>query len=143
MLPPPIEKGSRVLENSGISRRAAATFIILLILCSLAVYLLVERKYQFEYIKMERIILNQSNRLTNVLTRLLYKTQALSALVVQHNGKVENFEKVAATLLDDPAILNVLAAPGGVVRAVYPVEGNEAVLGLNFFEKGAGNQEAV
>ena len=104
MLPPPIEKGSRVLENSGISRRAAATFIILLILCSLAVYLLVERKYQFEYIKMERIILNQSNRLTNVLTRLLYKTQALSALVVQHNGKVENFEKVAATLLDDPAI---------------------------------------
>lgn len=143
MLPPPIEKGSRVLENSGISRRAAATFIILLILCSLAVYLLVERKYQFEYIKMERVILNQSNRLTNVLTRLLYKTQALSALVVQHNGKVENFEKVAATLLDDPAILNVLAAPGGVVRAVYPVEGNEAVLGLNFFEKGAGNQEAV
>ena len=52
-----------MLENSGISRRAAATFIILLILCSLAVYLLVERKYQFEYIKMERIILNQSNRL--------------------------------------------------------------------------------
>lgn len=63
--------------------------------------------------------------------------------MIQHNGKVENFEKVASTLVDDPAILNVLVAPGGVVSDVYPRKGNEAVLGLNFFARGAGNQEAV
>ena len=56
---------------------------------------------------------------------------------------MENFEKVASTLVDDPAILNVLVAPGGVVSDVYPRKGNEAVLGLNFFARGAGNQEAV
>lgn len=132
-----------MFKSSGISKRAAVSFVILLILCSFAVYLLVERKYQIEYIKMERIILNQSNKLTNVLSKLLYKTQTLAALVIQHSGRVENFDKVAATLLDDPAILNVLVAPGGVVSAVYPREGNEAVLGLNFFAQGAGNQEAV
>lgn len=132
-----------MFKSSGISKRAAVTFVTLLILCGLAVYFLVERKYQIEYIKMERIILNQSNKLTAVLTTLFYKTQALSALVIQHSGKVENFEKVASTLVDDPAILNVLVAPGGVVSDVYPRKGNEAVLGLNFFARGAGNQEAV
>ena len=132
-----------MFKSSGISKRAAVTFVTLLILCGLAVYFLVERKYQIEYIKMERVILNQSNKLTSVLTKLCYKTQALSALVIQHNGKVENFEKVASTLVDDPAILNVLVAPGGVVSDVYPRKGNEAVLGLNFFAQGAGNQEAV
>ena len=50
---------------------------------------------------------------------------------------------MASTLVDDPAILNVLVAPGGVVSDVYPRKGNEAVLGLNFFARGAGNQEAV
>lgn len=132
-----------MFKSSGISKRAAVTFVTLLILCGLAVYFLVERKYQIEYIKMERIILNQSNKLTAVLTTLFYKTQVLSALVIQHSGKVENFEKVASTLVDDQAILNVLVAPGGVVSDVYPRKGNEAVLGLNFFARGAGNQEAV
>ena len=127
-----------MFKSSGISKRAAVTFVTLLILCGLAVYFLVERKYQIEYIKMERVILNQSNKLTAVLTKLFYKTQALSALVIQHNGKVENFEKVASTLVDDPAILNVLVAPGGVVSDVYPRKGNEAVLGLKFFRQGRG-----
>ncbi len=89
----PIEKGSHVIGNSGISRRAVATFIILLILCGLAVCFLVERNSQFEHLKMEKLILNQSYKIADVLT-------------------------------------------------VYPLKGNEAVLGLNFFEDGAGNQEA-
>lgn len=64
-----------MFKSSGISKRAAVTFVTLLILCGLAVYFLVERKYQIEYIKMERVILNQSNKLTAVLTKLFYKTR--------------------------------------------------------------------
>jgi hypothetical protein len=45
-------------------------------------------------------------------------------------------------LIDDPAIVNILIAPGGVVSDIYPLEGNEAVLGLDFFSEGAGNLEA-
>ena len=39
-----------MFKSSGISNRAAVTFVTLLILCGLAVYFLVERKYQIEYI---------------------------------------------------------------------------------------------
>lgn len=45
---------------------------------------------------------------------------------------------MTATIIDDPAILNLLIAPGGVVSDIYPLEGNEAVLGLDFLSEGAG-----
>jgi len=67
----------------------------------------------------------------------------LSALVIQSDGEIENFKQVAAIIIDDPAILNVLIAPSGVVSDVYPLQGNEAVIGLDFFGEGAGNKEAV
>lgn len=89
------------------------------------------------------IILNQSAKITNVLSKLLYKTQALSSLIIQNNGEIVNFEKTAIAIVDDPAILNVLLAPDGIVQDVFPREGNEAVLGFNFFSERAGNKEAI
>ncbi|MGE9984415.1 diguanylate cyclase [Desulfovibrio sp. SGI.169] len=125
------------------SWRTLTVFVVSLIFCGTVICSLVANEQEQEAIKMERISFTQSNKLTNVLTKLLYKTQTISALMIQDNGNIEGFEKIAATLVDDPAILNVLLAPGGVVSAVYPLEGNEAVLGLNFFAEGAGNREAA
>lgn len=125
------------------SWRAFSVFAGSLIFCGVVICSLVANNLEQEAIKMERISFTQSNKLTTVLNKLLYKTQAISALMIQKNGMIDGFEKIAATLVDDPAILNVLLAPDGVVSSVYPLEGNEAVLGLNFFEKGAGNKEAV
>ena len=44
-----------MFKSSGISKRAAVTFVTLLILCGLAVYFLVERKYQIEYLSLINI----------------------------------------------------------------------------------------
>ncbi len=132
-----------MIKCGAISRRSILTFCILLVLSGILGFFLMQRKAQVEYGKMETVILNQSNKLTNVLSKLLYKTQALASLIIQNNGDVVNFEKTAIALVDDPAILNVLIAPNGIVRHVYPLKGNEAVLGLNFFSEGAGNKEAV
>ena len=73
---------------------------------------------------MERAIAEKSIKISDVISRLLYKTQALSALVIQSNGAVRDFQRVAATIVDDPAIQNILIAPGGVVSEVYPLDGN-------------------
>ena len=128
---------------SSFSKRSVFILCILLILSGIASFFLVQRKFQIEHGKMEMIILNQSNKITNVLSKLLYKTQALASLIIQNNGEIVNFEKTALAMVDDPAILNVLLAPNGIVSDVYPKAGNEAVLGLNFFSKGAGNKEAI
>ncbi len=45
----------------------------------------------------------------------------------------QEYDTYAATvLMREPALLNLAAAPGLVVRHVYPIEGNEEVLGLDF-----------
>lgn len=88
------------------------------------------------------LISEKSEEIHDTITRLLSKTQALAALVVQNDGRIENFERVAAALVDDAAIQNVLLAPGGVVANVYPVEGNEKVLGFDLLGPGRGNREA-
>jgi len=49
---------------------------------------------------------------------------------------------VAEKILEDPVIRNVLFAPGGIVEKVYPLLGNEAVIGLDMNSEGAGNLEA-
>lgn len=67
----------------------------------------------------------------------------LSSFILLSDGEIDNFEQVATMLIDDPAILNLLIAPDGVVTEVYPKQGNEAVIGLDFFSDGAGNKEAA
>lgn len=126
-----------------ISFQAVIAFIITFILCFLLVTITILNRSNVEKLTMERLILEKSIKIDDVISKLLYKTQMLSALVLQGNGNMEGFERVAATILDDPSILNILIAPSGVVSAVYPLQGNEAVIGLDFFAEGAGNREAV
>jgi diguanylate cyclase (GGDEF)-like protein len=63
-------------------------------------------------------------------------------MVIQGDGNLDSFDRVAPSIMDDPAILNILVAPGGIVSNVWPPEAS-AVLGWNFFDGSAGNKEAV
>lgn len=84
-----------------ISKRYGAIFFIFLLLSGLACFFLAQRKFQIEHGKMEMSILNQSNKITNVLSKLLYKTQSLASLIIQNNGEIINFEKTATAIVDD------------------------------------------
>lgn len=103
----------------------------------------IHNKSEMEFAKMNQLVMVQTNKVNNVLTKLLYKTQVLSALVIQNNGEIRDFDRVASITIDDPAIRNVILAPDGTVSHVYPLEGNEKVIGLDYFSQGDGNQEAV
>lgn len=118
-------------------------FMTSIIICLMIGASMVNNKQKLEQVQMERLVLTKSNKLNEVLSKLLYKTQTLSVLVVQNEGEIEDFEGVAAAIVDDPSIKNILIAPNGVVSHVYPLEGNEAVIGFDYFAEGAGNKEAV
>ncbi len=111
-------------------------------LCLLLLFVVISRKLAIEKMAMERAIIEKSIKINEIVPKLLYKTQALAALVIQSNGAVRDFDRVAATIVDDPAVLNILIAPGGVVSAVYPLQGNEKVVGYNLLGPGPGNREA-
>jgi len=131
------------LNVKKLSVNTIIAFLMTLTLCFSMVGAVILNRSKVERLTMEQLILEKGIRISDSLSTLLYKTQMLSSLVLQSNGKVENFEQIAATIIDDPSILNILIAPDGVVSEVYPQEGNEAVIGLNFLAEGAGNKEAV
>ena len=68
----------------------------------------------------------------------------MEALLFADDGAVADFQKLAKHLLPDyPAASCVQLAPDGIVSDVYPLEGNESVLGHNLFMDANRSHEAV
>lgn len=70
------------------------------------------------------------------------KTRVLEAYLIQTSEDYSDFGRVAHVLLREDYVRNVLFAPDGIVDGVFPLEGNEDVVGLNMYGDGAGNLEA-
>lgn len=123
--------------------RASITFFISLSLTIIVTTAYVTNITSLEQTKMALFVSTQADKVERVLEKLMYKTQALSALVIQNDGEVHDFERIAATIVDDPSIRNIILAPKGIVTQVYPLEGNESVIGLDYFSDKDGNKEAI
>ena len=73
----------------------------------------------------------------NILNSIFHKTDILAAVVKLQNGQLsENtFNDIARLVYeDDHGIRGIQSMPGAVVTYSYPLKGNEAVMGKNFFE---------
>ncbi len=78
------------------------------------------------------------------LGQALSVTFALGALVRHERGLVPDFEALARELLlFYPGVESLQLAPGGVVRRIYPLRGNEKALGHDLFRDPARAKEAV
>jgi len=127
-----------------ISRVAILSFLVSLILFSFMTGAVIISTTHNETLQKEQFILEKSLRIEETLSKLFYKTEILAALVRHGEGDIQDFEGIAALIVDDPAILNILIAPGGVVSNVYSVYGDESLLlGHDFFSESGGNLEAI
>jgi len=123
--------------------KGVLVFLVSLVLCWVFAAISIQDFLSHERSMMDRLIAEKSIQINKSISEMIYKAQSLAALVLNDDGKIHDFRRTAATIVDDPAILNVLIAPGGVVSDVYPLEGNEQVLGYNLLGPGAGNKEAI
>jgi PAS domain S-box-containing protein len=63
-----------------------------------------------------------------------YTTALTLALTIKDNGEPENFESVAAKLIDsNSSFLAVQLVPDGIIRYIYPLKGNEGALNGSIF----------
>lgn len=119
----------------------AAFFVSLFVFSGMSAYIEYGRQAR-EYEQMKFIASTVSAQAYEVLSSQLSKAKTLEAFVVQNNGGTEGFEKVARLLVTDGVVRNVLLAPEGVVSIVYPLAGNESVLGHDLTGVKAGDKEA-
>ncbi len=93
-------------------------------------------------LEMERIYYSLQSELYETLQVQMGKLQVMEAHLIETDGEFGRFEPISARLLTDEAIRSFLFAPNGIVRGVFPMEGNEPVYGLDMNESGEGNLEA-
>ena len=118
------------------------SFGIMLALSLTVVGALTHYKIKSDVRQMEYLAATKSNEIIEAVYALLYKAEALSTLVIQGDGEVRDFERIAPIIINSPAIRNILLAPGGVVNNVFPMTGNSILMGYNLLGPGEGNEEA-
>ncbi|MDQ8203535.1 ATP-binding protein [Pelagicoccus sp. SDUM812003] len=68
-----------------------------------------------------------------VLSTIYLITSLSTYLGVNPEPTIEEYHRVASSILQaKPSLVNIAAAPDMVVRYIYPVQGNEAALGLDY-----------
>jgi len=130
-------------KSFGLSFAAVIYFFISLALCSSLIIGTIANRVNMDKMQMEHFMDEHFYNVNQKIYKLFHKTESLAALIVQSGGNIGSFEQVAAFIVDDEVILNVIAAPGGIVSHIYPVTGNEALIGWDFFAEGVGNIEAA
>lgn len=73
-----------------------------------------------------------------------YTTTLTLAFTINDQGKPEDFEKVGKQLIEsNPAVDAVQLVPGGVIRYIYPMKGNEPALNFDILHSSDVRQEAL
>lgn len=86
---------------------------------------------------------SHAQRIVQRLQEAVGPAYMLASLVQQGNGKVDGFEAVGEELLQAfPMARAIELAPGGVVRQVYPLQGNEAIVGHDLLKDRDRNRDA-
>lgn len=132
-----MKKKSNKLSFWFINRPKASGFIFFVFLLSLIFLIVLQRYYLFKENKQREIntILYGVKENVEQTLKNSYTVALTLALTLNRDGKPENFEKVAAQLIKtNPDLQAVQLVPNGVIKYIYPLEGNEPALNLNLFK---------
>ncbi len=83
----------------------------------------------------EILLQNQSSVIERNFITAIERLYALQAFIVGSGGSYEHIDVVCDYILEAPDIRNVSIAPNSIVEKVLPLDGNEAVLGMNLTSK--------
>ena len=127
----------------GLSVMAIVSFFVSLLLCTAMVIVVINGRLNNEDLKAEQFLLEKNLRIQDTLSSLFFKTEMLAALVQYGDGHIPDFDGIAALIVDEPAILNVLIAPDGIVTNAYSsLDDVSLLIGHDFFSDSGGNIEA-
>lgn len=135
---------------SGLQLRTAVTAIVLFIVLSVVFGFFETRTYYQRRDSALYRAANQTQLLEGSLETIMAQVYSLRALVRNCDGDTSFFEEYVGELYSETTeyagltVRNFILAPNGIVEQVYPLEGNEGLLGLDYMDASLpGNEEAL
>lgn len=118
------------------------TFLLAMLLTQSLTYLQYKINHETER---QRIITELNKIKDNIQTALAYSISATQTLsfIIKEYGAPEDFDRVAKNILDANQFVDAIQlTQKGVITHVYPLKGNEAVIGYNILQDSTRNKEA-
>ncbi len=110
----------------------AAVFLATALAAALLVWGMEQRREQAQRAHIESLVADRAHAIEATVEQTLSSTYALSAMVHQAGGEFSNFQGVADEMLRLYPGASILGlSPGGVIRHVAPLAGNERSIGFN------------
>lgn len=127
-----------------VQRRAALpAFLIAAAASGLAVWASEDQAIGYERSRAGHIAETYASAIQSTVERALSSTYPLAALVRESGGNAEAFEALAVELLPYyPGASALQLAPGGVVRRIVPLQGNEGAVGHDLLKDPTRDKEA-
>jgi len=127
-------------------RPLLAVILVFMVAAIMAAALIWRLEHHFMHEERARVASlagDQAHVLQRSLDQTFSVTYALAALVRQGHGDIANFDEVARQLFKFyPGATSLQLAPGGVIRRVAPLAGNEAAIGHDLFKDPVRDKEA-
>jgi len=119
------------------------TFLIIAFLVGAIIYQRYLEKKRDKEDEAFHVVNNARVRLQESLTYSLSATKIMS-FFIQKDGSVTNFDSIASEIMSAGNDLDaVQIAPAGVISYMYPLKGNEKVIGYNILKDPLRNKEAL
>ncbi len=123
---------------------AGLVFLVAAILSGLLAWQLDRHARQHERDRVAILAGYHAHAIERSIGHALSAAHALAALVRQGSGSVPEFEAIVGTMLPFyPGASHLALAPGGVVRNVAPMAGNEMAVGLDLLTAPAQRKESL
>lgn len=121
-----------------------SVFLLAAILSGLLVWQLERHSIEDERLRVTRVAGEHAHAIEVTIQHALAATQSLATLVREGKGNVLNFDTIVSTMLPFyPRASNLALAPGGIVREVAPMHGNEMAIGLDLLIDPAQRKESL
>ena len=140
------------IKNIHLKTRKTVVFLSVLVcfIILISMYsVMLHREIEAEKTRYGYIAKNEAEHIVTTIDCVMARSNTLKALIQDHNGDTAFFDKVAENMYNSVteetgvSLKNFAIAPGGVVSNVYPLEGNEGLIGFDFLDTSrTGNLEA-
>ncbi|MCR4735278.1 MAG: sensor domain-containing diguanylate cyclase [Treponema sp.] len=119
-------------------------FLFLLILFSFIIINESRSSMHTRRLEAESLAVVYGSQIERNCTKTFQLNETIASLLIIDNSFIDNFMLIAERIISEyPAADCVQLAPDGVVEQVYPLEGNESVLGHNLFTDKNRSDEAI
>jgi PAS domain S-box-containing protein len=129
-----------------VSKPKTAGFLVFFLLNVIAFYIIFQQYHIAKEVKhsaMRKTLMDINQNIGQNLKNCYTSTLTL-ALTINDEGNPENFDSIAKKLIDANRSINAIQlVPKGIITYVYPLEGNEAALGLNILTSKIHKKEAL